>query len=671
MENHFIPPQTPRPNDEDVDDTDNIWEFFDDKWNPTMGLCDEIDKSIIVATAIWEDQEFCLSRSKDLAKDYIEKLQRTMKSKLDERVEEENRLKLDPTWTPGPDDEDWLQILHDGLCQNLPNELPEPIQTLLRGEQLPPKDQQAEEASRIVYKLTEGKSVEYIQQLYNNMKGYRGTLSFFQMSPLWGYPGWDKVINKLLYRRGPLEENPMLITSNSWNETFVYVNQRFLQKWASEENGIPFRTQKLLLDQYNPSPWTVVFSGLGRQGFLYTRPQICITTKPQTCTGNENKHPWPAGQEGFPTNVEYRGDQKDKGFGDSQSISGFDLRSEKIFLLQRMNISNFENTQMWPNQGAPRPISYRLDIRLYDTEILREPIVRGPSGLNALKPLFFNLSAYQCDSMAASLLAHFNLLGPMIHDPLNTRYYKRISSNPLNHVFKETEFMRSTPTHFVEDRPYVHRTSGRHEPTMMEVFYDEGFCVSDQILYSRQHSDHKSWEMVRFPNSDYLNVIFLILKPKLNAWSEEFQEEMHVVHVARRIDMLSQLFPPDWRPLKYYQYSFMSSRKNRERCEKRQVFLKVLTQTMEGDMREYYRESLIDPSRSKEEGTSVRFAGNRLKLTRMWMTFCHNNGLYLTNKNENAMVRVNHTMRERDLPKLLIHPGRDVNGVKRPFSMDL
>jgi len=64
---------------------------------------------------------------------------------------------------------------------------------------------------------------------------------------------------------------------------------------------------------------------------LYIRPQICITTKSQTCTGNENKHPWPVGQEGFPTNVEYRGDQKDKGFGDSQSINGFDLRSIEYF----------------------------------------------------------------------------------------------------------------------------------------------------------------------------------------------------------------------------------------------------------------------------------------------------------------------------------------------------
>ena len=140
-------------------------------------------ESIIVATNIWEDQEFSLSRSKELAKIYIEKLQRTMKSKLDKRVQEENRLKLDPTWTPGPDDDDWLEILHDGLSQNLPNELPEPIQISLRGEQLPPEDQQAEEAERIVNKLTEGKSVDYIQQLYNNMKGYRGSLSFFQLNP--------------------------------------------------------------------------------------------------------------------------------------------------------------------------------------------------------------------------------------------------------------------------------------------------------------------------------------------------------------------------------------------------------------------------------------------------------------------------------------------------------
>ena len=158
MENH--PTANARPDDEDVDDTDNIWEFFDDKWNPTMGVCDEIDRSIIVATNIWEDQEFSLSRSKELAKMYIEKLQKTMKSKLDKKVQEENRLKLDPTWTPGPDDDDWLEILHDGLSQNLPNELPEPIQTSLRGEQLPPEDQQAEEAERIVNKLTEGRLPE-------------------------------------------------------------------------------------------------------------------------------------------------------------------------------------------------------------------------------------------------------------------------------------------------------------------------------------------------------------------------------------------------------------------------------------------------------------------------------------------------------------------------------
>ena len=53
MENHFIPPQTPRPDDEDVDDTDNIWEFFDDKWNPTMGVCDEIDTVVGEALAVF------------------------------------------------------------------------------------------------------------------------------------------------------------------------------------------------------------------------------------------------------------------------------------------------------------------------------------------------------------------------------------------------------------------------------------------------------------------------------------------------------------------------------------------------------------------------------------------------------------------------------------------
>ena len=105
-------------------------------------------------------QEFSLSRLKALAKIYIEKLQKTMKSRLDKRVQEENKLKLDPTWTPGPDDDDWLEILHDGLSQNLPNELPEPIQTSLRGEQLPPEDQQTEEAERIVNKLTEGRLPE-------------------------------------------------------------------------------------------------------------------------------------------------------------------------------------------------------------------------------------------------------------------------------------------------------------------------------------------------------------------------------------------------------------------------------------------------------------------------------------------------------------------------------
>ena len=677
MENQFIPPQPPRGDDDHYEDSDGVWEFMeDDRWHVNMGCTDEVDRNVIIATTIWESQTRALHRARDLAMTFVEKLKEKMKNKLDKKVEEENhrRLKGHIEQQPNEEENEWLEILHDGFNPVLP-QLPDSIQTCLRGEQLPPRERHEEEAERIVNNLTHGRTIEYVSQLNSDVQSYKGKLSFFQLNPLWAYPNWQKTLERILWQRGPLGENPMegSTASAQWKETFLFVNQRKLHEWAKVESGVPFRVQQLLLGHYSPPAWTCVYTGLGRPDFLYTRPQILITTRPESCTGEENQRPWPPKQEGFPTPEENSdvGLQKDVGFGDCQTIDGFDLRSEKIFSLQRRNISEHENSQMWPNKGSERPISYKIHFREYDTQILNKATVREPTGLNKLRPLYFEISNYNCDSMAASILAHFNLIGPTTHNPMGARYYRRISSNPMNNQFRETEYMRSTPMHFIEDIPYIHQMSGKHEPTMLEAIYDAGYVLSDQIIYSREHDDSGSWERVRFPNTDYLNTIYIVCKPKINGWSEEFQEEMHVLHSSRRIDMLSKLFPPDWRPLKYYQYSFNSSRKNRERCEKRKVFLASLTQRIEQDYSEYYRKEPITLEQSREEGTCIEFGHNRCKFTRLWMTFCYHNGLFLTNKNENMLVRINHTMRDKDLRKLLIHPGRDVNNVKRPFSMDL
>ena len=393
MENYFLPPQSPREEDDDYENTDGVWEFFGARWNPTIGVTDAIDKSVLISTRIWEHQMRALYGSRILAKDFVKKLKEHMKLKLDIAVAVENRRRMEGQQSDEGDQ--WLQVLHLGNMV-LP-ELPDPIQNSLRGEQLPPREQHDEEARRIINALTEGKNLEYISQLHSSIQNYKGNLSFFQLNPLWAFPTWERELNKILWVRGPIGENPMVdnnMTSENWKETFMYVNQHRLHRWASLENGVPFRTQKLLLDHYTPPSWLCVYQSMGRAGFSYTKPQIPITINPESCTGEENKRPWPARQEGFPIPEENEdeGLEKDVGFGDSQTIQGFDLRYEKLFSLQKTLISHHENHQMWPSKGSPRCISYKLLFKEYDTEVLKKAIIRGPSGLDSLKPLYFKVS---------------------------------------------------------------------------------------------------------------------------------------------------------------------------------------------------------------------------------------------------------------------------------------
>ena len=625
---------------------DYCW-MFRGKWVNEFRTTDVVDREILTALGLHSKLRELHENTTREAKTFLRKLKKQMNIRMEHAVSQQNQRILNGL----PQSRDNRQ---DDLDCNVRN-----INDLLKGVRIPQVKDQTVEAKRLITLLCAGRGfheVAKIAYIIQQESGY----AWMDQNLIRFQPKSDQ--KDLMGIISPPVGPPNGILTPNHMDWHV-VNQELLQKWVHEIDGVPDSNNLHMLKKlYKKKKWNIRYTRQYLNSVVYRYQHFKSAETVEEVHGYENGE-FPDGPEDLDSHMEYIERNYDEGFNCCKELMDYTLSVEKKLALRPMTVTTYQSLETWPHFDSDRSISFRIQFKEYNEEILKKQTVRMETGLEKLKPVMITTTEFAINSFAATLMGHLNLLGHVILDPLGTTFYRRISTTSEMNIFPDSDFIKCSPQAFPEDTPYED-VSGKCEPTLIETIFDSDLLITDTIVYSRSLEDghvHK----IRFPDSEPLTDIIVVLRKR-----SPF-ESMFVARTCRRIDPLAQMFEPRLRPLKMYSYQFCGPKFWRQTEKARKLFLVALLQTLEKDEKVYSREYPIKHERYEREKSdpSTRFI--RQRSARQFMTFCLQNSLSITNIHEDALVRVNHLMSEESLESLNLHPHRQRDGLILPFSLDL